>query len=58
MPRIKVTGYIHTEDLDPEDVDLDDTSGLSSDGFDNLVTGENGRPLSLADLEDIELHLE
>ena len=34
MSRIKVTGYLDTADLNPEHVDLDHESGLSSEGFD------------------------
>lgn len=33
MSRIKVTGYLYTEDLDVEDVDLDHEMGLSDKGF-------------------------
>lgn len=58
MARIKITGYVDTDDLNPEDVDLEHEMGLSSEGYDNLVTGENGRPLSLTALEDVEVTLE
>lgn len=37
MPRIKVTGYIDTRDIDPEHLDLDHDTGLSSEGFDFMA---------------------
>ena len=58
MGRIKVTGYVDTDDLNSGDVDLTDGTGLSSEGFDNLIAGENGRPLKLTDLDDIQVELE
>lgn len=58
MTRLKITGYIDTDDLGPGDVDLDHPTGLSSEGYDNLITGENGIPLKLTDLEDVEIEKE
>jgi hypothetical protein len=46
--RIKVTGYIDTFNLDPEQVDEDHEMGLSEKGFDDL-SSEFG--MSLDDLE-------
>lgn len=54
MARIKVTGYIDSEDLDPEDVDLSDPTGFSEEGHLKHVVGEDGRALALTDLEDVD----
>jgi len=49
MARIKITGFIDTDDLDDEDVDLEDKTGLTSEGFDKI-----NQEFELADLR-IEL---
>ena len=36
MARIKVTGYIDTEELSMDDLDLSHPMGLSSDGYERL----------------------
>lgn len=38
MKRIKVTGYLIPDDMDPDHVDLDHEMGLSSEGFDAYAT--------------------
>lgn len=38
MARIKVTGYIDTEDMSPSDVDLTHAFGVSTEFFDRAVT--------------------
>lgn len=58
MARLKITGYIDTAELDDSHVDLDHPSGLSSEGYDDLVTGESGSALALTDLEDVEVEKE
>lgn len=55
--RIKIIGYYDIENLADDEVDASHPSGLSADGFDNLITGANGRALSTADLEDVEVEL-
>ena len=50
MARIKVTGYLYTENLDPADLDLTHEMGLSSDGFVRLSRAFGG-------LEDVEFVL-
>lgn len=45
--RIKVTGYLDTDDMDIEDVDLDHEMGLSSEGFEKWSN-------TLGMLDDIE----
>lgn len=53
--RIKVVGYINVSDLDPEQVDLTHSSGLSEIGHQQLLSDAGtGRALSIADLEDVE----
>lgn len=51
MARIKVTGYIDTDDLDPSEVDLSHEMGLSSEGYERYST----RPVML---DDVEFELE
>lgn len=51
--RIKVTGYIPVDDLDPEDVDLADKTGMSEAGFDRLHE-ELGSQLEDLDAELVE----
>ena len=47
MARIKVTGYIDTDALDPADVDLLHETGLSEPGF----LAMSARPMHLDDVE-------
>lgn len=47
MSRIKVTGYLYTEDMDAEDVDLDHEMGLSESGHMKYMR-------LLGELDDIE----
>lgn len=58
MSRIKITGYVDSEDLTPEYVDLNHPTGLSEEGYLNLVGGEDGAPLTLVDLDDVETEVE
>jgi hypothetical protein len=53
--RIKVTGYFEPED---HELDAADPTGLTSEAYDRLITGEDGRSLSLMDLEDLEVEVE
>lgn len=58
MARIKITGYVDVDDLDPSLVDLNHESGLSSEGFDALGSG-NGLDHFQAgkSLNDVETEL-
>jgi len=59
MARIKVTGYIEVDDLEPEHVDLEDSTGLSAEGYEEIMYGgERFSAWSVADLVDLEIELE
>lgn len=59
MARIKVTGYIDTDDLPPEHVDLSHEMGLSNKGFEAFGVGPSihGNGVS-AGLDDVEFEKE
>lgn len=57
MPRIKIVGYYDVENLDDAHTDTEDQTGLSSDGYDELIAGNEGRALSVSDLEDVDVTL-
>lgn len=40
MPCIEVTGYLNTEDLDDDQLDLSHKSGLTEEAFISYSTGE------------------
>lgn len=50
MAKIKVTGYLDTEELEPEQVDLDHPYGLSDEGYEEISN-------SLG-LDDVEFELQ
>lgn len=54
MARIKVTGYIETDMLHEEDVDLADETGLSIGGFERLIQGIGTQSFEVANLDDVE----
>jgi hypothetical protein len=54
--RIKVTGYLEIEDLDEDQVDLDDETGLSLEGYQGVLSG-GPKGLGLGDLVDIDIEL-
>ena len=54
--RIKFTGYIDLDTLDPEDIDMDDPTGLSSTGYDR-ITSIGGELVPIAELEDLSVEL-
>ena len=54
--RIKFTGYIDLDTLDPEDIDMDDPTGLSSSGYDR-ITSIGGELVPIAELEDLSVEL-
>lgn len=59
MARIKVTGYLDTDEMDEDHVDLNHETGLSEKGTDAASSVfYNGVPYKLTDLEDIEFELE
>jgi len=47
--RIKITGYIYVDDIEPEDLDLSHKMGVSNHGYETGLS----RTL-IASLEDIE----
>ncbi|MCY4726684.1 hypothetical protein NYO98_10380 [Nocardioides sp. STR2] len=51
MPRIKVTGYLDTDDLDPEHVDTSHEMGLSTAGYEHMIGADGSRGLGLDDVE-------
>ena len=59
MARISITGYVDTEDLPSEAVDLDHDMGLTNAAYEALigVSGETP-PFSLSDLQDLEFSLQ
>lgn len=59
MPRIKVTGYINTDDLDADMVDLNNSTGLSTLGFEELQGMHDvNTALPISSLEDLEFELQ
>jgi hypothetical protein len=52
VTRIKFTGYIDVEELDPGQYDPSHPSGLTSAGYNELIG------LSLSDLEDVNSEVE
>lgn len=59
MARIKFTGYLDTDDLEPEHVDLGNSSGLSEKGYDDLLSAFGDGPgIKLSDLMDPGTELE
>lgn len=60
MPRLKITGYIDTDSLRADEVDLDHETGLSSHGYETLVQDIHGTDasLNLRLLEDVEVEVE
>lgn len=56
MARIKISGYLNTDDLSPEQVDLDHESGLSEQGHEEITSiFSDGPPFKISDLEDIDV---
>lgn len=55
--RIKVTGYLNPDDMDPTEVDLVHPTGLTEKGTDNVTSCFSDTPYKVADLEDIEVEL-
>lgn len=57
--RIKITGYLDTNDLDPEDLDLNHPSGLSDAAYASLAAGQGvGHFQGGKSLDDVEVELE
>jgi hypothetical protein len=54
--RIKIMGYIEVEELDDEYLDLEDPTGLSKEGYDQIVRDVDGN-WSIDDLVDVEVEL-
>lgn len=55
--RIKITGFLDLDGTDPDHLDLDHESGLSEEGFIELIGGESGSALKLTDLTDVDARL-
>lgn len=57
--RIKVTGYLPVEEVDPAFIDLSHESGLTEGGWDQLLSahGDPANSLKVSDLEDVEPEL-
>ncbi|AMM44268.1 hypothetical protein BJD78_gp98 [Arthrobacter phage KellEzio] len=55
MARIKITGYFTPE---PEEADLFSPTGLTEEAYLNLISGEDGKPLDLTDLTEVEVELQ
>ena len=53
MARIKVTGYLNTEDMQADHIDLENKMGVSSDGFDYYCM-----EMMNAGLDDTDFELE
>lgn len=51
MARIKITGYLEVED---SEFDGSHESGLTAEGYDNLIGNGDVAPPSLSSLEDLE----
>jgi hypothetical protein len=54
MARIKVSGYITTED---DQHDPDSPTGLTEDAYMDLISDENGTGLKVADLDEVEVRV-
>lgn len=50
--RIKITGYINVVNLEPEHIDSSDSTGLSAEGYDQVING-----YGVSDLQDLETEL-
>ncbi len=55
--RIQITGYIDTDMLHEDDVDLDDSTGLSVGGYERIIQGIGTESIPVADLDNIEVEL-
>ena len=55
MARIKITGYVNVGDLEPEEIDLSNDTGLSEDGYDGIVIEGS---LAIPDMHDVTVTLE
>jgi hypothetical protein len=56
MPSIRFTGILNTEDMEAEDIDLTDPSGLSAKGYDAYTSMDSS--VNISTLEDLEVTLE
>jgi hypothetical protein len=52
VSKIKITGYVDTDEFGEESLDLSDRSGLSSSGYEELMR------TSVEDLDDVRVELE
>ena len=55
MAKIKVTGWIDSDDLNDGDADPNHTSGLSEQGYNRMTTYDLEPGYKVADLNDIEI---
>lgn len=56
--RIKVTGYLNVDELEPGMLDLAHESGLSEEGHDKLFSVFSDHSPTLSELEDSTAELE
>lgn len=54
--RIKVTGYLNTEDLDPACLDLNHETGITQAFYESIVG--HGMSFDVGALDDLEFELE
>jgi len=54
MARIKITGYVDVSDLEPEEIDLSNDTGLSEDGYAGVFEGS----ITIQDMHDVTVTLE
>jgi hypothetical protein len=57
VARIRVTGYLDTDDLDPDHVDLGHETGLSGRGDEAITSVFGDAQVRISELEDLKLEL-
>lgn len=55
-PRIKVTGYVDTDDLHGEAIDLENPTGLSESGLKSFTEGRDGA-MAIMELDELNFTL-
>jgi len=58
MARIKITGYIDTDELEQDEVDTSHEMGLSVEGYEAAVGIDGGGGWSFTRMNDVEFVLE
>jgi hypothetical protein len=57
VARIRVTGYLDTDDLDQDHVDLGHETGLSGRGDQEITSVFGDAQVRISELEDLKLEL-